>query len=172
MNEVFPIVVELRDEETGQHVSGREVYYDIRNMVDAPLSPPVSGVLMESTFEPGVYIASASIPIIGMFIIYATCSGFLTNTEEVVVNSENIYDVVKQTRSYNTEVEDVVRTNAIPTLSQIARNVSIGVTDYIITNIKNDSASNWDSTTISGIVYAWYKGTADKLPYKMSDNGL
>jgi len=153
-------------------MSGRTVYYDIRDMVDNPLSPPVSGTLSESTFAPGIYRSSASIPTIGTFIIYATCSGFLTNTEEIVVNPENIYELTKQIRHYNISVEDVVRTNATPTPSQAARNVPLDGTDYIITKIKNDSASNWDSSTVSGTVYAWYESTSEKLPFRMGDNGL
>lgn len=166
-NEQFPIVVQLVDESTGTLATGEMVYYDIRDMSDNPLSPPAAGVLVESTVEPGIYKTVSSIADSGQYVIYATCSGFLTNTEEIIVNPENIYELVKQNRHYNISVEDVIRENISPDSSQAARKVPLGKTDYVITTIKKDDESDWSTTTTSGIVYAHYKSTSDDVPYKM-----
>jgi hypothetical protein len=168
-NEVFPILVSLIDENTGQLASGQTVYYDIRNMNDLPLSPPLAGTLTESTVEPGIYRGEESIPDDGRYVIYATCSGFVTNTEEVLVNPESIYDLTKQNRHYNISVEDVIRENAIATPSQTIRKVGLGQSDYTITKIKYDSDTTWSGTTTSGVVYAWYRDEDDCAPYKMGD---
>ena len=172
--EQFPILVSLLDESSGSLSSGKTVYYDIRDILDNQLSPPVSGTLTESTIEPGIYKTTATIDLAGTYVIYCTCSGFLSNTEEVIVNQENIYDVTKQNRVYNTYVEDVVRTTASGsgTASQIARKVGYGKTDYIITKIKEDADASWDNPVSSGIAYAHYNSMADDLPYKMSGPGV
>lgn len=167
INEAFPVVVSLIDEETGQLATGQLVYYDIRYVDDSPLIPAVSGILYESSVQPGIYKTTVSVPVAGQYIIYATCSGFISNTEELIVNSENIYDLVKQNRHYNISVEDVVRENTNPTASQLVRKVPLGMTDYIITKIKKDYHPDWDSTITSGVVYAWYRDWDDKAPYKM-----
>jgi len=168
IGEQFPIIVSLIDEQTGQNASGQTVNYDIRDTDDNPLSPTLAGTLTESSVEPGIYrttiVSGISDP--GIYIIYATCSGFTTNTEELIVNPESIYEVTKQTQNYNVSVEDVVRTGG-PTASQIVRNVPEGKTDYIITRIKANDASDWSSPTSSGNIYAWYHSTSDNLPYKM-----
>lgn len=172
--EQFPILVSLLDEGSGSLSSGRTVYFDIRDMLDNEIYPPVSGTLTESTIEPGIYKTTATIEPAGTYIIYCTCSGFISNTEEVIVNQENIYEVTKQNRVYNTYVEDVVRTTASgnETASQIIRKVGYGKTDYIITKIKEDTDANWDNPVSSGIAYAHYNSTVDDLPYKMSGDGL
>jgi len=167
INETFPVVVSLIDEETGQLATGQVVYYDIRYVDDSPLTPAVSGILTESSVQPGIYKTTVSIPTPGQYIIYATCSGFVSNTEELIVNPENLYELTKQNRHYNISVEDVVRENAVPTTSQTIRKVPLGMTDYIITRIKKDNQADWSSTTTSGIVYAWYKDWDSKAPYKM-----
>jgi len=168
-NEIFPILVSLIDENTGQLAGGQTVYYDIRQMNDFPLSPPIDGTLTESIVEPGIYRSEENIPTAGEYIIYATCSGFITNTEEVIVNPESIYDLEKQNRHYNISVEDVLRENAIATSSQTIRKVGLGQSDYTITKIKYDSDTTWSGTTTSGVVYAWYRDEADCAPYKMGD---
>jgi hypothetical protein len=168
-NEVFPILVSLIDENTGQLAAGQTVYYDIRQMNDFPLSPPIAGTLTESLVEPGIYRSEASIPEAGEFIIYATCSGFITNTEEIIVNPESIYDLAKQNRHYNISVEDVIRENAVATPSQIIRKVALGNSDYVITKIKHDYETTWSGTTTSGITYAWYRNEDDRAPYKMGE---
>jgi hypothetical protein len=167
INEVFPIVVSLVDEETGYLAIGQNVNYDIRYTDDSPLAPAISGVLVESTIQPGIYKTLESIPTSGQYIVYATCSGFVSNTEEIIVNPENIYELTKQNRHYNISVEDVLRENPVPTSSQTIRKVPLGMTDYIITKIKKDNQPDWTSTTTSGIVYAWYRDFDDKAPYKM-----
>jgi hypothetical protein len=169
IGEQFPIIVSLIDEDIGQNASGQTVYYDIRDTSDNPLSPSVAGTLTESSVELGIYKAVESINTAGIYVIYATCSGFTTNTEELIVNSESIYDVTKQTHNYNISVEDVVRTTADVdrTASQIARKVPLGKTDYLITWIKADDAVDWSNPTSSGIVWAWYETTSALLPYKM-----
>ena len=168
-NEVFPILVSLIDENTGQLATGQTVYYDIRQMDDFPLVPSVAGTLTESLVEPGIYRSNESIPTDGEYIIYATCSGFITNTEEVIVNPESIYDLEKQNRHYNISVEDVIRENAIANASQTLRKVALGESDYVITRIKHDNDTTWSGTTTSGVVYAWYRNEGDCAPYKMGD---
>jgi hypothetical protein len=165
--ERFPVVVSLIDEETGQLATGRNVSYDIRYPDDSSLSPPISGILVESTVQPGIYKTVESISLPGQYIIYATCSGFVSSTEEVIVNPENIYQLTKMNRHYNISVEDVVRENPVPTSSQITRKVPMGLTDYIITIIKKDDQPDWNTTTTSGITYAWYRDLDDRAPYKM-----
>lgn len=169
INEQFPIVVQLVDEQNGVLATGETVYYDIRDMADNPLSPAVSGTLIESTVQGGIYRGSASINTAGRYIIYATCSGFLSNTEDVLVNPENIYELTKQNRHYNISVEDVLRTNTVATPSQTVRKVGLGQSDYTITKIKQDADTTWSGTTTSGIVYAWYRDEGDCAPYKMGD---
>ena len=166
-NEIFPILVSLIDENTGQLATGQTVYYDIRQMDDFPLSPPVAGTLIESLVEPGIYRSSEYIPTDGEYIIYATCSGFITNTEEVIVNPESIYELEKQNRNYNVSVEDVIRENSSATPSQTVRKVALGNTDYIITKIKHDYETTWSGTSTSGIVYAHYRDESDSVPYLM-----
>jgi len=166
-NETFPILVSVINENTGQLVTGQTVYYDIREMDDSPLGPPISGILTESSVELGIYRHEESIPTAGEYVIYATCSGFITNTEEVIVNPESIYDLEKQNYHQNISVEDVKRTNAVPTASQTARNVPLGNTDYIVTLIKENTDSDWTSPIASGSVYAHYEDITDTVPYKM-----
>jgi hypothetical protein len=168
-NETFPILVQLVNEETGLLAAGETVNYDIRMASnDAALAPPVAGTLTESTVEPGLYRGLASISGGGEYLIYATCSGFITNSEEIIVNPENIYELTKQNRHYNISVEDVLRTNVTPTASQTTRKVPLGESDYVITVIKRDTDSDWDVTTTSGITYAWYRDISDRIPYKMA----
>jgi hypothetical protein len=164
-SEQFPILVQLVNEQTGSLATGETVYYDIRQALDdSELVPPVSGTLTESTVEQGLYKDVDSISEPGQYIIYAICPGFITNSEELIINSENIYDLSKQ---YNTFVEDVPRTNETPTASQTVRNVPLGETDFIINKIKKSSESDWEIATISGTVWAWYRSVTDALPYKM-----
>ena len=161
------MVVSFIDESTGQLATGQNVSYDIRYPDDSSLSVPISGLLVESTVQPGIYKTVESISLPGQYIIYATCSGFVSSTEEVIVNPENIYELVKQNRGYNVSVEDVIRENSVPTASQMARNVPLGITDYILTVIKKDNQSDWSTTTTSGLVYAHYLDLDSKAPYKM-----
>jgi hypothetical protein len=165
--ESFPITVALWDEDTGLNASGRTVYYDIRDTSDNPLSPPLNGVLSESTTESGIYRDSLTINTAGKYICYATSIGFYSSTEEIIVNPESIYDLVKENRHYNISVEEVLRTNPTANASQIARNVGLQKTDYIITKLKGDTDSDWSGTVTSGTVYAHYRGITDDLPYKM-----
>ena len=169
VNESFPITVTLLDEETGQAATGHIVFYDVRKQPnDVSLSPAVAGILQESTVEVGIYSTLTSIPEPGAYIIYATCSGFLSNTEEIIVNEENIYDVVKQSRHYNISVEDVLRTSVIPTPDQVVRNVPKGRTDYVITRIKRDEDMDWSGEhVVEGRVFAWYRKDTDLVPYRM-----
>jgi hypothetical protein len=168
INEQFPITVALIDESTGGMASGETVSYDVRSIPgEVALSPPVSGTLTESSVEEGVYKTNLSFSEAGKYLFYATCSGFTTNTEEIIVNEENIYELTKQNRHYNISVEDVIRENAIATASQTIRKVAVGNTDYIVNRIKVDSDSDWSGATTSGTIYAWYKDLSDSVPYKM-----
>ena len=167
--EQFPILVQLVDEQAATLATGKTVTYDIRKAADdTSLSPPVAGTLTESLVSPGLYRTVVSgIPTGGQYLIYATCSGFITNSEELIVNPENIYELTKQNRHYNISVEDVIRENATPTASQTTRKVPLGRTDYVITVIKSDTDTDWTVTTTSGITYAWYRDITDTVPYKM-----
>ncbi len=80
---------------------------------------------------------------------------------------DTVTALVKQNRNYNVSVEDVIRENVSSTASQTARNVSMNQTDYIITRIKGDEDTTWSGTTISGVSHAWYRYTADTIPYRM-----
>ncbi len=172
LGENFIITVALWDDALGDNASGRTVYYDIRDDGDVSLSPPEAGILPESTVTSGIYLKELSIDAPGDYIYYTTCSGFFSSSGEIIVNPENIYDLVKQNRHYNISVEEVIRENVSATSSQIARNVGMDKTDYIITVIKDNLDSDWSSTTVSGVVYAWYRDSGDSLPYKMADNGV
>lgn len=165
IGESFVISVALWNEESGENASGQTVYYDVRDNNDDSLIPPVSGTLIESIVTSGIYTETLTLNIAGNYICYATASGFFSSSEEIIVNPENIYDLTKQ---YNVFVEDVTRTNITPTASQTVRNVPLGETDFIINKIKKSSESDWTTTTISGIAWAWYKSVTDALPYKMA----
>jgi len=178
VNESFPIVVTLLDEETGQTASGKMVNYDIRVQPDdLPLAAPIYGALTESTVETGIYRTMQEISEVGSYIIYATCSGFASSTEEVMVvpevNYTDLEALIKQTRHYNISVEDVVREDKDATLSQVVRKVPIGRTDYVVSRIKRDTDIDWSGTHVAeGKTYAWYARTNSKAPYKMGDDGL
>jgi len=165
--ETFPITVSLIDEITGSVATGKTVYYDVRQyLTDLPIFPPASGILSESTVEPGIYTGIESINKSGTYIVYATCSGFLSNTEEIIISSN-------YSRHYNTSIEDVVRTTVTPTPSQVVRNVGLGKTDYIITRLKPDHVSDWTGpSTVSGSVYAHYKEFDDETPFLMGGSGV
>ena len=162
--EQFPISVSLVDETTGMPGIGETVYYDIRDMNDNFLTPPASGILIESAVEAGIYNGTETINTAGKYVLYATCSGFVSGAEEIIVNPESMYDLTKQ---HNVSVEDVPRTNAMPNASQMARNVPMNRTDYIIHRIKRDSDPDWSTCTVSGMVYAHYRNITDDLPYMM-----
>lgn len=168
-NEMFPITVTLLDEEVAQLVASQTVSYDIRTMDDLELIPPVSGTLTESTVEGGIYKTQLSLPEAGTYICYATCSGFFTNSDEIVVREESVIEVAKRNYPHNLSVIDVVRTTADAdrTPSQILRNVPPGKTDYITTFVKSDSDSGWDFPVASGTVFAWYESSEANLPYMM-----
>ena len=170
-NEVFPIMASLIDESTGNNASGETVRYDVRYIDDSPLSPPINGVLPESSIEPGIYKKGISIPSAGTYIWLATCSGFPSGAEEIMVDEQ---DAVSANRHYNISAEDVVRTTVSggATPSQVVRKVPQNETDYIITRIKADDAADWSSPIASGTTHAWYNSTTDSLPYKMAGSGV
>lgn len=165
--ETFPITVALWDECTCENASGQTVHYDVRDVSDAPLVPVINGIMDESTVTSGIYKTVLTIDTAGEYVCYATCPGFYDSSEEIIVNPENIYTLVKQNRHYNLSVEDVVRTNAVATASQTIRNVALNKTDYILTVIKGDSDNDWSATTVSGIAYAWYISTDHNVPFKI-----
>lgn len=174
VSEQFLITVAIIDDTTGDMASGEIVHYEIRKQPsDTPLSPPANGVLPESTVEAGIYSTTYSLDDPGSYILYATCSGFTNNTENITVNEENIYELTKQNRHYNTSVEDIIRENVTPTASQISRKVGLGKTDYVITMIKPQYAADWtDPATVSGIVYAHYREIDDDVPFLIGDSGV
>lgn len=168
-NESFPITVSLFDDLEAELVTGKTVSYDIRTIDDQLLSPPISGSLTESTVESGIYKTELSIPSAGNFICYATCSGFITSTEDIIINEESCAEVSKYNLPHNISVIDVPRTTAsgAVTASQLARKVPLGKTDYIVTLIKADSDSDWTNPVSSGVSYAHYSSVTDDLPYMM-----
>jgi len=168
-NELFPITVSLFDEIRGELVGQKQVIYDIRTIDDNHLTPSVTGTLSESSVEDGIYKTELSLPESGSYICYATCSGFITSTEEIMISNENIYEITKENRSYNTSVIDVPRitVSGSGNSSQIARNVPVGKTDYIITKVKRDDDVDWTNPVSSGTSYAHYTSMADTLPYMM-----
>lgn len=167
INESFPISVTLLDEGNSQLISGQVVSYDIRMLDDLALTPPISGVLVESTVESGVYKKAFSLPSAGAYICYITCSGFFTNSEDILINEYDTTEVAKYNLPYNISVIDVNRTESPGSASQIARNVPLGKTDYITTLIKRDADLDWSNPVSSGNSYAHYTSIADNLPYKM-----
>ena len=167
VDETFPITAQVLDTDNSL-LYDQQVYYEITDSGDNFLSPRVSGIMTESTTSSGIYMADITIDTSGYYRVYATCSGVNVGSEDIVVNEENIYDLVKQNRHYNIGVEEVLRSNSIATVSQTTRKVAVGNTDYIINRIKLDSESDWSSSTVaSGNVYAWYKNETDSVPYKM-----
>jgi len=168
-DERFPLTVAVIDENTGSMAVGKTVYYDVRTHPDdSSLTPTMSGVLEESVVEPGVYSTTLFFSESGQYVAYTSCSGFTSGAEDIIVEEDNLVDLVKQNRYYNISVEDVVRENAIPTVSQTTRKVAMGNTDYVINAIKWDAEPDWNHTTISGVIYAWYKNLDDDVPYKMA----
>lgn len=176
VNENFPITVSLVDYTEGIMGTGKEVYYDFRHAsTDTPLTPTMSGLLPESSVEPGVYSKLFSIDTEGDYIVYTSCSGFMSGAEDVVITTDEhaeLSDLIKQNRHYNLSVEEVIRENAVATASQTTRKVALGNTDYIVNKIKLDSDNDWSGTTVSGLVYAWYKSESDDVPYLMGGDGL
>lgn len=170
INESFPVSVTLLDEETSQLIAGKTVVYDIRTIDDLVLSPPVSGTLTESIVEGGIYKAEVSLPEAGTYICYATCSGFLASSEEIIINGENAIDVAKYNLPHNISVIDVPRSTSSEdmTPSQIARKVPEGKTDYIITLIKRESDLDWSNPVSSGTSYAHYTSINSELPFMMA----
>jgi len=169
-NETFPITATLVDEETNSLASGKDVSYDIRTIDDLELSPPINGMLGESSVEAGVYKAEVSIPSPGVYICYSNCIGFLPGTENIVINNENIYELSKANSPHNISVIDVPRTTEdnFDNASQEYRKVPYGMTDYIVSMVKLDTDSNWNNPVTSGISYAYYKTEDDELPYKIA----
>lgn len=168
-NESFPISVSLVDDGLAELVAGQVVSYDVRTVDDLPLLPPISGTLDESTVEAGIYKKEISIPDSGSFICYATCSGFVSSTEEIVINEVSPIEISKYNLPYNISVIDVPRTttSGAATPSQTARNVPIGKTDYIVTLVKRDGDLDWTDPVSSGTSYAHYTSVGTDLPYMM-----
>lgn len=164
----FPITVSLVDDLRGELVSNQVVTYNVRTINDVVLSPTVTGTLLESTVEEGIYKTELSINGSGSYICYVTCSGFITSTENIVINEENIYEITKENRTYNTSVVDVKRTSVSGTVSQLNRKVDVGNTDYVVTVIKHDGDYGWNAPVASGVNFAWYESLETALPYMMS----
>ena len=163
-NETFTITAMPVDESTGTAVTGQTVSYYIRNAsTDAAVS---NGTMTESLFEPGIYRKNLTVASAGNYIIYVTCTGYLSDSEALEVN-DDLLNLVKEGRHYNISVEDVLRTNATPTASQTTRKVPLGYTDYVVTKVKNDADADWSSPIATGTVYAWYRTITDTVPYLM-----
>lgn len=166
-NELFPVTVSLIDDNELGLVPGKEVIYDIRYINDTPLSPPVSGSLIESNIEGGIYKKEVSIPKSGSYICYATCSGFISSTESIIINEESCVEVSKYNLPHNISVLNVKRTSVSGTVSQLNRNVAIDDTDCVVTMVKRDSDSGWNDPVASGVNFAWYESIEATLPYMM-----
>lgn len=168
-NEMFPVTVSLVDDGLGELVTGQTVAYDIRDINDNPLTPALSGTLDESTVEFGIYKKELSIPTAGTYICYATCSGFIASTEDIIINEVSEIEVAKYNLPYNISVIDYPRTtvSGAETASQIARKVPLGKTDYVVTLIKRDNDLDWSDPVSSGVSYAHYTSTSESLPFMM-----
>jgi len=162
---VFPITVSLFDDHLGKLISNGTVSYDVRDVYGNELAPPVSGTLSESSISEGIYLEELSIDEPGNYIFYATCSGFITNTETIVVYDK--YDNYVIDAPHNVFVMDILRTNEDITESQQIRKVGIGKTDYVISAVKRDDDLDWTNPVSSGISYAYYRNIDDDLPYMM-----
>ncbi len=68
-NELFPITVSLLDDTIAELVVNQTVTYDVRTIDDGLLSPPISGSLVESTVEGGIYKTELSIPDLVLWLI-------------------------------------------------------------------------------------------------------
>lgn len=167
-NESFPLVVSLLDEGTTSLVSGQTVSYDVRNTNDETVSV-LSGSLVESATEVGIYSVLLSLPESGTYIIYIKSYGFVSEAESVMVNEDNLVEIIKSNRSYNTSIIDVARTTTQDqrTSSQISRKVPYGKTDYIITKIKREEDLDWSDPLCTGISYAHYLSEDSTLPFMM-----
>jgi hypothetical protein len=176
VGEQFPITVTLTDEINGGMGTGQTVYYDFREQPsDTPLAPTMSGTLPESSVESGVYTKMFSIDTAGDYIVYTSSDNFMSGAEDIIITEdehEELADLIKQNRHYNLSVEDVIRENAVATASQTTRKVALGNTDYILNTIKPDADSDWSGSTVSGVVYAWYRNESDSVPYKMAGDGV
>ena len=93
VSDVFPVAITLLDN-TGNPVTGENVLYDIRKTDDTALSPPNNGSLLESTVSSGVYKQNLVIDTAGTYICYVTCSGYPTQTRNIIVNQETVADSV------------------------------------------------------------------------------
>ena len=91
--DVFPIASIVTDV-SGQPAIGKNVYFDIRYTDDTVLSPPNNGVMVESTVASGIYKQDISINTAGSYICYITCTGFLTDTKDIIVNQETVAEAV------------------------------------------------------------------------------
>lgn len=167
INEAFPVSVTLLDEESAHLVANQVVTYDIRTFDDLELSPPVSGTLAESSIEGGIYKAEVSLPSAGTYICYATCSGFFSSSEDIVVTEENCIDAAKYNLPHNISVMDIIKTTVSGNSSQLARRVPLGKTDYIVTLVKRETDVDWSNPVSSGTSYAHYTSTSDALPFMM-----
>lgn len=167
IGDTISLTASLVNEETGLLETGKTVYYDIRDTLGNTLTPPLAGTMSESSVSNGIYLTDVIINTSGNYICYITCSGFLTSNETITINDINIYDLVKSTNNHNISVENILRLNVDPSASQLARNVPLGHTDYVITIVRPDGASDWSEAVTSGTVYAHYKTIDDTAPYKM-----
>jgi hypothetical protein len=88
VSEIFPITATLIDEINSVVSTGNVVLYEIRQQPnDTPLTPILSGVFVESATTPGIYIATLVINEIGSYVVYVSCSGFTTSTEEIIIEA-------------------------------------------------------------------------------------
>ena len=130
-----------------------------------------SGTMVESAKLGGIYIYTMHITK-AEYDSYGTLwrayfdapTGITDGAEDIMIN-DDLYELVRENRHYNLSVENVLALNAeIPNPNP--RNITDNVTNFVKTKIKAEGDANWDSADVH-YVYAWYKTTSDKIPYKM-----
>jgi len=84
----------------------------------------------------------------------------LTNLHETVgTYGFEILEAIKQNKESNVSYTFVEATEQI-----IARNVAVGVINYITIKVKKDADSNWDSPISTENLYYWYENLGDTNP--------
>lgn len=142
--------------------AGLTVNYDVR---DSSNTTVVSGVLQEDANYNGVYCRYISLTTPGNYRAFYETDGYPVGSEEVIVNVESLYKLIKQTRHNNISVENVMATVDVP-----SRKVQAGQTNYVIVRIKDDAASDWAAPVKVENVYAWYTTMGATQPFFMGAN--
>lgn len=165
IDELFTLMVSIVDQNE-LPITGADVYYNIRTLDDAQLTPAVSGTLSESSMTEGVYSTELAISTADSYIGYIYGTGFATVAKNIMIYDESLESIFQSSLLHNLLVETVVREGSATT-SQMLRNVGVGKTDYVITKAKRQSDTDFTSPVGSGISYAYYRSPYSDKPYLM-----